>query len=77
MTHGGPDAEVRHVGDLGNVHADSTGSSRSFIILKGTVKLNSRFIFIYMNLWIGIFLDSPCPQNLEFQPRNSKKLKKK
>ena len=43
MTHGGPDAEVRHVGDLGNVHADSTGSSRSFIVLKGTVKLNARF----------------------------------
>ena len=24
-THGAPDAEVRHLGDLGNVHADLTG----------------------------------------------------
>ncbi|XP_023323181.1 superoxide dismutase [Cu-Zn] [Eurytemora carolleeae] len=25
-THGAPDAEVRHLGDLGNVHADLTGT---------------------------------------------------
>jgi Cu-Zn family superoxide dismutase len=45
MNHGGPNSKIRHVGDLGNITADSNGDCK-FIIVDNMVKLNGPYSVI-------------------------------
>jgi len=54
MAHGGPDAEVRHEGDLGNLTADSTGTANyeyvdSHLALEGDHSILGRAIIVHAN----------------------------
>jgi Cu-Zn family superoxide dismutase len=51
-THGGPDSKIRHVGDLGNIHADKNGKAKysfydSMIKLRGKCNILGRAIVIH------------------------------
>lgn len=53
--HGAPDAEVRHVGDLGNVEADASGSAKinitdKFISLSGPLSILGRTVVIHADI---------------------------
>lgn len=53
--HGAPTAEVRHVGDLGNVEADGCGSAKinitdKFISLSGPLSILGRTVVIHADI---------------------------
>lgn len=55
MAHGGPDAEVRHGGDLGNLFADSTGTAHyerldSRLSLEGEHAIIGRAVIVHADL---------------------------
>lgn len=64
--HGGPKDEVRHAGDLGNIHADNTGVAQftnvdSFISLVGAHNILGRAVVVHADtddLGRGGFTDS-------------------
>ncbi len=53
MAHSGPDAENRHVGDLGNIEADPSGQARydrfdSLIVFSGNASIIGRSVVVHM-----------------------------
>lgn len=53
--HGAPDADVRHVGDLGNIEADAKGSAKinikdSQISLKGPNSIIGRTVVVHADV---------------------------
>lgn len=53
--HGAPDAAVRHVGDLGNVEADSSGVAKinitdKFISLNGSNSVVGRTVVVHADI---------------------------
>lgn len=49
LTHGAPEDEVRHAGDLGNIIANADGIALQTLFL---------FIFIYVLIWLFIPIPS-------------------
>lgn len=53
--HGAPNAEIRHVGDLGNVEADASGSAKinitdKFISLSGPLSILGRTVVVHADI---------------------------
>lgn len=53
--HGAPNAEIRHVGDLGNVEADASGSAKinitdKFITLSGPLSILGRTVVVHADI---------------------------
>ena len=55
-THGGPEDETRHVGDLGNIVADESGVARGEMV-DGLIKLSGEFSVIGRSMMVHADVD--------------------